>query len=131
MKSYLLIILSLVTGSAWADWQKMYDQKGNTVYIDADSTSFIRADDKLPIIWVLVNYNTRSPWGDLSTIERTEFDCKEERYRTLTNTGYSEPMAQGKISGASTQSREYVSEWHRIASGNLFEPVLKKVCLKP
>lgn len=132
-KTLLLSLLLFVNSSAWAvNWQKVYDKDGSTVYIDSMT---IREDDRLPIVWIIVNFNSRSPWGALSDLSHTEFDCQEKRSRSFTSIGYSEPMAKGKVTSGdiyiSTQSLGFVSDWYPIKLGNITEPVFKIVCAKP
>ena len=55
-----------------------------------------------------------------------EYDCKEERYRVLSISGHSGPMAGGETLG-SDSSR---GNWNYIAPGTIGETVLKFVCAK-
>ena len=130
-KPVFLSILLFFTGSSWAaNWQKVYDKDGSTVYIDSMT---IREDDRLPIVWVITNYHSRSPWGALSGLSHKEFDCKEERYRTLADLAYAEPMGKGRVTSgnASIESLGFVSKWFPVKPGSMNEPVLKIVCAKP
>ena len=132
-KTLLLSLLVLITESSWAvNWQKVYDRDGSTVYIDSMT---IREDDRLPIVWMITNFSSRSPRRALSQLGHTEFDCKEERSRSLTSIGYPDSMAKGEATSsdiyASTQSLGLVSKWHPVKLGNMIEPVFKIVCAKP
>lgn len=128
MKNYLLLALLLATGTAGSEWLKVYDQGGNTISVDQDS---IGNDKEFPIVWQLHNYSSRSPFGDLSSVNREEYDCKKERYRTLTQTTFSEPMAEGKATFKSSDAlRVAAGDWHSISTGNMVRSVLERVCAK-
>ena len=111
------------------NWLKVNEQNGSTTYIDSLT---IREDKSLPMVWMLSNYSSRSPFGEMSSIAHTEFDCVESRYRSIKLIGYSEPMGEGKVTTIETPSKQFglgfVSDWRSIKPGNSLEPVLKTVC---
>lgn len=127
-KLIIACLLATSAASAFAEWLEVYHQDGGSTYIE---TFTVKYDSNLPIVWMLVNYSSRSPWGELSSIRYTEFDCKEKRYRTLSSIGYSDPMAKGRVtSDTSGPSRAFVSDWNPVGLNNMIEPVLKIVCAK-
>ena len=111
------------------NWLKVNEQNGSTTYIDSFT---IREDEKLPMVWMLSNYSSRSPFGEMSSIAHREFDCMESRYRNIKLIGYSEPMGKGKVTTIETPSKQFgfgfVSDWYPIKPGNTLELVLKTVC---
>lgn len=109
------------------NWLKVDERNGSTTYIDSLT---IREDKKLPMFSMLTNYNSRSPFGEMSSIAHTEFDCMENRYRWLKLIGFSEPMGRGKVTIGETSSEQFgfVSDWHPIKAGSSFEPIVKTVC---
>ena len=120
-----LLLLSLfVTGAAWAEWREVDKTDSFTFYIDLAT---LRKEDNLRKIWLLANATQRSVTGSISTLSKYEYDCKNDRYRSLAFSAYSEPMATGKmidsINGEPTVWREIVPE----SSGYL---VSKIVCAR-
>lgn len=111
------------------NWLKVNEQNGSTTYIDSFT---IREDKNLPMVWMLSNYSSRSPFGAMSSIAHTEFDCMKNRYRHIQSIGYSEPMGEGKVTTIETPSKQFgfgfVSDWYPIKPGSGLEPVLKTVC---
>ena len=120
MKTLLLALL-LVTGSAWAEWVRVSGNDAADIYIDPAT---IRIDGGLRRVWEVQDLKQRHKDGELSRRTRNEYDCKQERYKTLSISEHSGPMASGTtlISGIPNSS------WRDIPPGSIGEAVLKIVC---
>jgi len=126
MKKLLLILLAtlVLTGSAWAEWVKVAENDIADYYIDPAS---IRKDGNLRKVWQIQNLKQQDKeGGELSRRSRDEFDCKQERYRTLSVSEHSGPMA----SSTTLSSSEGPFRWREIPPGAIGETVLKIVCAK-
>ena len=125
MKKLLITLLAslLVTGSAWAEWVLISGDDTVDHYIDPAT---IRKDGNLVRVWEINDLKQRHKDGELSRRFRSEYDCKQERSKTLSISEHSGPMASGTtlISGIPNSS------WRDIPPGSIGEAVLKIVCAK-
>ena len=122
-KILLLSLGLLVTGSAWAEWVKV--SKGDmATYIDQDT---IRQDGNLRKVWELRDFKQRDKDGSMSVRTRSEYDCKGERYRFLSASEHSEPMAGGVTLRRSQYNDD---EWQHVPPGSVGDIVMKIVCAK-
>ncbi len=129
MKKLLLALLTtlMLTGAAWAEWVKV---DWNTV----DLSDFyihprtIRIDGSLGRVWVIQNLKQQSEKGELSRQAREEYDCKQERYRVLSFSTHSGPMASGNVMESYTWDPP--RKWNDIPPGTMMETMLKLVCAK-
>ena len=113
----------MLSGSAWAEWVKVANTDLIDYYIDPAS---IRKDGNLRIVWELQNLKQRHKDGELSRRGRNEYDCKQERIKTLSFSFHSEAMG----SGTTLLSDSNEGEWDHIPPGSVSERVLKIVCAK-
>ena len=125
MKKLLLTLLAslLFTGSAWAEWVKVAESDDFVRYIDPAT---VRKDGNLVKVWEITDYKKRDKDGKLSLRSRTEYDCKQERYRGLSISQHSGPMA----SSTTLFSSEGPFTWSEIPPGTVSEEVLKIICAK-
>ena len=92
------------------------------LYIDPTT---IRKDGNFRKVWQLNDLKERHKDGELSRRVRNEYDCKKERFRVLSFSTHSEPMANGM---SLYQSSAESTEWNDIPPGTFAETVLKIVC---
>lgn len=118
----ILLLFLFATGSAWAEWVSLGESDSMTAHIDPDT---LRTDGNLRKVWILINFKQRNTDGTMSVRSKQEFDCKNERYRFLAFSNYSEPMTGGKLIFNSENS----SSWHEIAPGTPSNSFLKAVCV--
>jgi len=123
MKTLLLSLALLVTGSAWAEWVMYSTTATETLYYDPAT---IRKDGNIRRVWQLENWGKRGTGGEISRRYRTEYDCKQERFRVLAISGHSEPMAGGTV--LLTVGEDNV--WVAIPPDTPGETTLKIVCAK-
>ena len=117
----ILCLLAFVTSPAWAEWVKVRETKDATFYID---TATIRKDGHFRKIWEVKDFRERDTGGEMSVRFLSEYDCKEERYRVLSLSSHSEPMAGGHI----VISGDDPSHWVAIPPDTLGEITMKRVC---
>lgn len=122
MKTLLLALL-LITGSAWAEWVRVAWNDAADIYIDPAT---IRIDGGLRRVWEVQDLKQRGEGGKLSSRYRSEYDCKQERYKFLSLSYHSEAMASGTLLASEIGN----DRWLDIPPGSLSERVLKRVCAR-
>ena len=123
IKKTLLLALMLVTGYAWGEWVRVSWNDNFDRYIDP---STIRKDGNLVRVWEITDLKQRHKDGELSRRTRNEYDCKQERYRILTISSHTGPMASGTT--LATEGESFT--WDYIPPNSIVETVLKKLCAK-
>lgn len=124
----LVAVLCLsIGGPAYAKWVPLGDNNKMTVYADPDT---IRRKGNLVKIWVLMDYKTAqtSAAGKsyLSSKGQSEFDCAEERRRTLAYRFFSGHMGKGNV--VFTNSDE--DKWEPVEPGSVGQIMWKLACGK-
>ena len=123
MKKLFLVCLMMLASSAWAEWVMYEESDSATHYFDPAT---IRKEGNMRRVWVLQDLRKRGQYSEMSRRYRSEYDCKNERWRILTISEHSEPMAGG--SAMRSQSDE--DSWTDIAPGTVTDTMLKIVCAK-
>ena len=123
MKKLFLIGLMMLTCSAWAEWVMYFETKTITYYYDPAT---IRKDGSMRRVWRIQQLKQRIADGEKSRRMRIEYDCKEERYKILSASTHSEPMAEGKVLYA--ENRDNI--WKVIPPASASEAMFKIVCAK-
>ena len=122
-KTIVAVVLAAMSGGVWAEWVKMSEIDEAVTYLDPAT---IRRDRSLRRVWELYDLKVRAKGGEMSRRAFSEYDCKEERFRMLSNTAHSGPMAAGETLSAWNTP----GEWIYIAPGTLAEYALKYVCAR-
>jgi len=123
MKTLLLVLALLVTGSAQADWMKLGDTPDVDFYIDL---STVRKEGSLRKVWEVQDLKQGDKSGVLSRRIRKEYDCKQERVRILYISAHSGPMLQGD----SLITNSDAGTWSDIPPGTASNHFLEVVCSK-
>ena len=125
---YLLVLLMLITSSAWAGWEHVVqDEDGAKFLIDYQT---IRKDGSKVKFWQLVNYPKPETFGEvnyLSTRSRQEYDCKQERKRIVAFTAFETWNANGK----NIFTLDETGKWTEIPPETVVWEIMKKVCKAP
>lgn len=126
-KSILIMLLAVVSSSAWAEWVEVSRNDTSTIY--ANPATIRKAGDIVKM-WYLIDYriiqgaNVGSPF--LSSKDQSEYDCKEERTRTLYFTNHSGNMGGGD----NNYSSETPLNWRPISPGSVGESLWQFACGK-
>ena len=95
-KILIMLLLSNISVSSFAGWERIAGNDEITIYIDKSS---IRRDDVMVKVWLLDDYRdpqkTSSSGEYLSSIDFLEFDCKAGRRRIHEFVLYSGYMGRG------------------------------------
>lgn len=123
MKRLILALMTLAfNASVTAEWLKIGETENYDVLIDLDTTL---ADGHLRKSWQIRNLKTQSRAGE-SDLFRMQYDCKEEKNRTLYWIVYSGRFAGGKSTGLGLEA----SRWSPIRPHTIDWDILKIVCSK-
>ena len=127
MKKLLMgLLMLLVSGAASAAWTVEGESEELTLYVDR---STIRRSGNLVKMWNLFDYKTVNVFSGQSTLSsrfQSEYDCKEERARSLAFTTFSGQM----LSGAVNSSIDYTEKWMAVAPGSVGVTLWKIACGK-
>jgi hypothetical protein len=124
-----LSTLSLLfyTQFAKADWVEIGKNETGTFFVHATS---IERNGDLVKMWFLIDFKRNqvdsSTRSFRSTKDQTEYDCKEQRTRTLYYNNYAEKMGTGKI--VFTMKDPF--KWRPVAIGSISENLFNIACGK-
>jgi len=124
----LIILLSLSSAPAYAEWVKVSDgdEAEKTVYVDPAT---IRRNSNLVKMRQFYDYKTVQTVGGirfLTAEEQWEFDCAEERSRVLALKEFSGNMRSGTVVYSNTE----VGKWQPVAPGTLGHKLWTVACSK-
>lgn len=120
------LALVLASGAASAEWTRISSSKTTVAYVD---TSTIRKAGKTTKSWALMDHKVPQLFIDqqrfLSIKYQSEFDCEEDKERTLFFAMYDGNMGAGEVlwSGAPPDTR-----WMPVPPGTINWDTLKVVC---
>jgi hypothetical protein len=126
-KTILLMLLAAVSGNAAAEWVEVRRVEDETLYVVP--TTIRKVGDKANL-WALTDYKsprktTASPEKPyLSEMAQKEYDCKEEKFRTL----FSSAHAGNMSGGAAVQISAVPGNWTPIPPGSTDEALRKIGC---
>jgi len=121
MKWMLLLWLAVQPWLAFAEWEAIDENHLAVVYIDPDK---IRASSVYPQAWHLIDLRERSKTGAMSRLALMEYDCHDERRRTLAFSSKSEAMGEGKTLFTSAVS----TPWKPISGDTVAQKALLMLC---
>ena len=121
-KTAITVITVVLSFSAGAEWTYIAGTDEYSVYIDFAT---IKQTSNGYGAWTLHNYTPPVKDGVLSLVGLNEFDCKEEKVRSLQGTQYSGPMGRGAAFGGFNTT----SEWNYVSPGSIGEQKLREACL--
>ncbi len=124
----LITLLALSSGPAYAGWVLTSgdDEAGLTVYVDPDT---IRRNGNLAKMWQLYDYKTvQTVAGDslLSFKRFNEYECTEERTRTLGYTWFSGNMGRGPVVYSTAEKLQ----WEPVTPRSINHTLWKVACSK-
>ena len=94
-KIVLALLLAVVSGSAMAEWVQVGESANQTYYVDPATS---RQHSNAVKMWILFDFQEPKNLGSdayLSLKVEDEFDCLNERRRTLYGSFYSGRMGHG------------------------------------
>lgn len=125
MIKILFLSLILLSGNAYADWTLVSTTtKGDEFFVDNQT---LKREGASRRIWMMTNFGSPIDFSQqkvYSQKEFIEFNCAEDKARTLTNILYSEKNGQGAIIDRLTLE----PTWSYPVPQTSFYTVAKKVC---
>ena len=125
----VLLILSCCVGLAQAEWKQLTDSPnfgGFVVYVEPTSVRIDKGSG-LVKMWILYDFKTGQQGYQvryLSMKIQRQYDCKQERSRTLTQSFFGDNMAKGDV--ISTESTE--GTWIPVGPGTIGQSLLGSAC---
>ena len=127
-KATVIMLLSVVSSSALGDWVEVGSNDVSTTYADPAT---IRRAGNMVQMWHLLDYaKARGIEGIkpyLSVKMQDEYDCKQERARTLSLSLHSGNMGEGEALGSSIDP----GNWRPVPPDTLVETLREFACGKP
>jgi hypothetical protein len=124
----VLLVLSCSVGLAQAEWKKLIDSPtfgGLTVYVEPTSVRIDKGSG-LVKLWILYDYKTGQEGFQarfLSLKMQREYDCKQERSRTLAQSLFGGNMAKGDVIYESPEGT-----WISVGPGPIGQSLLGFAC---
>lgn len=121
MRLVLTLLLALAAVPARADWFEIAQTAEGAIFIDP---STMRWNGDLHTVWEIQNLKQRHQGGEHSRRVLKEYDCKDERGRSLAFSTHSEPMGNGET----LYSQTTPTRWRQYSPGSVGYATLKIVC---
>lgn len=128
-KVILMLLLAVLSSSAMAEWVKVGANDKSTIYADPAT---IRKEGNMVKMWRLKNYGSPKVYSFstntvLSDREQSEYDCKEEQYRSLYISYHSEKYGKGEVVYRDTYP---ASNWRPVEPDSIGAELWKLACGK-
>ena len=126
---FLVAVIAISSSSiafAQANWVVVSDTDRMIYYIDTQS---IKKSGQFAKVWSLIEYKTPKQNGYFlakSVLSLEEYDCKEDRIRTLSQTQYTGSMGQGDKYSVDLSNEK----WGYIAPNTISDYIEKLACKK-
>ena len=128
-------LLLMVAASAMADWERVGKTSRSSYMVFSDEVVYyidpatLSREGSIRRIWEIHDLSDKGPDGEKSVLASVEYDCADNRLRTLKATGRSLPMARGQI----IPLIRYSDEWIILQRGKddaVFFKILETVCAR-
>ena len=121
MREYSIILTLLISCPVSAEWTSVANGKESTYFVENSS---IRKEGNIRKTWEIENL--KKPQKNVSSLRsRVEYDCKQERYRTLSFSTHTELMAKGSIVDSGPIESP---SWNDIPPGTVSYHLYQYVC---
>lgn len=121
MRLVMTLLLALAAVPARAAWFEIAQSAEGAIFIDPGT---MRWNGDLHTVWEIQNLKQRNKDGEHSRRVLKEYDCKDERGRSLTFSTHSEQMG----SGETLHSQTTPTRWRQYSPGSVGYATLKIVC---
>jgi len=123
----VLLMLSCSVGPAQAGWEEVAGSDNVTVYVDP-TTHQVDTKSGLAMMWVLYDAKTVNKLSErssfLSLRSQIQYDCNEERARSLQASYFEGHMADGEVVLSSSTE----GKWYPLAPGSIGEKLRELAC---
>ena len=121
MRVVLMLLLLSVAVPASAEWKKISENNATIHYINSKT---MKSDGNLRSAWEIQDLKEKHKDGESSRRFLVEYDCKENRTRSLSFTTHSERMAKGNI----ITRGDTPEAWVTVHPSSIAANFLKFVC---
>ena len=126
-KVWLALLFAVAYSPSWAAWVEIGSNESGTFYVDPPSMQ--RSGDTVKM-WYMIDFKRTQMDSNtkpfLSSKDHSEYDCPQERSRTVYYNNYSEKMGGGKI----IFTLKDPLQWRPTTSGTIAATLLKIACSK-
>lgn len=125
-KVILMMLLSVVSNSAIAEWIDVGSNENTTIYVDPAT---VQRAGNMAKMWHLTDFKmAHQDMGDkyMSTKDQNEYDCKEAKLRRRASSQHSGNMGKGKV----VYSDSFTSRWKPVPPDSGTEILWKFACVK-
>ena len=121
---FLLFTSSIVIGfPSYAEWKYLIKtSRGDSHYIDFNS---LKREGDYIYFWSLRDYAKMDKWGDLSSKKYLKVDCKNFKFKFLSDSYHNRQMGKGLPVTVSTKPDK---NWTNINSNSVIAFVFQTVC---
>jgi hypothetical protein len=126
-KVVLMMLLSVVSSSAMAEWIKIGESDDSVHYVD--ETTIRKSGDKVEMSDMLDFPSSLLTRTFKSAKKQTEYDCKKEQDQPLNITTYSGNLGQGEVV-SSKPAFPFDSGWVPVVPDSVRKTMLKIACGK-
>jgi hypothetical protein len=116
----------LIATPVWADWVEVAFSDGGAIH-HIDPTT-IRKEGNFSKVWTMDNLPSARTMGGINNVwsmrSRMEYDCKQERMRSLSISAHSEMYARGETLGQENSP----TQWMDIPPNSIGIKILTRVC---
>lgn len=117
-------VLMLHSFACRADWILFEGTDTVEIYVDLAT---VVSQSREPRLEYLLNFNTpQTTKGARSAIDTSEYDCLNQRRRTISMKNFSEPMAQGRVLFNSNKP----TKWSQVSPDSMEYTLWKFACNK-
>ena len=128
MHKTILILLTVASNAAMADWIPVGNNTSFTMYADPAS---IRKEDKRVKMWALTDFKTVNTTTDAKEYRsmkvQSEYDCQAVQSRLLEFSAYSANMGEGEM----ILNKAGLGKWKPVLPGSVIESFWNMACGKP
>ena len=121
MRVILTMLLMLAAAPAWSEWEKVGETDALVAYIDPAT---IRKTGHLRRVWAMQDLKKKQRNGEMSRRLLREYDCEKERFKLLSVSTHSGPMATKQT----LVSTDEAGEWRYIAPGTSAAMGYRLIC---
>jgi hypothetical protein len=130
MRRVILMLLAVVSNCAMAEWVQIGSSDDGAMTVYANPATLRKVGNKVKM-WDLGDYKIAQDSGKgdqfMSIRGQSEYNCKEEQYRTLYLSFHSGNMGAGEIIGSHPDPKK----WLPVMPESLIEALWKFACGKP
>lgn len=125
-KVILMMLLTVVSTGAMAEWIEVGSNKSTTIYVDPAT---VKRAGNMATMWHLTDFKTdQKDMGEkyLSTKDQNEYDCKGIKSRRRASSQHSKNRGEGKV----VYSDSYTTRWKPVPPDSGIEILWKFACVK-